>query len=277
MELDLALVWKELRKMQACRVVSLHAEAEQAVSRIQSLGALTAAAPTTAVASSEGSASPPLAAAGATAAVEAYENRISQLEQKLHSDAVQVFEQAIARQSKRQEGSLAAFQKQLKQYCVGIFKEEHETRSEMNSALQKQLDALHDKLEESLLKTKSNMATVQEHADQELLARLEEAVERETAAREEADAELLRTTRELLLEEGQRLQESLKCFEDRLESRMTCREQPQARAAAAATGPTLLAAGGGVGAASSMAKSRTGVLEKVTRQSSQAGKPMAGG
>jgi len=158
---------------------------------------------------------PATSRANGPAVGEALESRILLLEQKLQSNT-QACEDALAKQAKQQESYLADLQMQLKQHCVALFKEENDLRCDVNRVIQQQLDALRDHLNDHLVKKgQPIMSTIPEQDDQERVFRLEEALEREAAAREEANAKMLGTMQGLLLQQEQML-EGQALLEDRL-------------------------------------------------------------
>lgn len=143
--------------------------------------------------------------------------RLCQLEHLAQNEA-QLREEAFVKQAAHQAGQRETFQIQLEQYCLGLHQAESESRCGMDVHLQTQLDALRKECEELVsLWPRISMSALPERVDEEHLARLEEALERETAARKEADATLLASARELVHEEERRLLEVHYQLERRLQ------------------------------------------------------------
>jgi len=152
-----------------------------------------------------------------------------QPEQKLLIEA-QMSEGAFAKQAKLQESHLADLQTQMKQYCDTLVKEENKSLQEATSALQMQIDTLRGRVNEhSAGDSKPVMSTVHEQASQEAVSQLEDALEREIAARKEGDANSMRTVRVLLLEQEKWVLQSQAHCEERLRHQMMVHVQQTPR------------------------------------------------
>mmetsp|Transcript_120007 Transcript_120007/g.311509 ORF Transcript_120007/g.311509 Transcript_120007/m.311509 type:complete len:531 (-) Transcript_120007:117-1709(-) len=193
LELDVALVWKELRALQRQK-------------QVDEIGRQTHQPAIRRAYSASGRFTPGCV----LPASEAAECKVQQLGQdSLRNE--QMHKHALVEDAEQLESKAASLQLKLKHFCIGLFEVEHELRCEMNRFLQEQLDAIRSHVDKCIEeRTQPGLASIVDFASEELLACKVDALERQAKIREQAEAELLSATRELLREEGQKMEDGLK-------------------------------------------------------------------